>query len=440
MSETLLDISFNSLDEIYNQNSNLYEIRDDFSNTLEYYMFDYPPSDGRSEFLIYIQEAVQYSNNEVNILNETKNNLETKEIKSPYNLYDMSNKNTNYTVFLDNKIDIIINGIKERINKHKLLNPGNNFDINLLDDNYENLFKYNLNMNTLKNIAKKKNIKFSNVNKTLLLKNIFFSLYYSFFIKKIQKVFRRYLYKSFILLKGPAFKNKSLSLNTTDFITLENVTEIHPDEFFSIECDSEIYSFNINSIFSYIFKNNKSINPYNRKLFPPYIIKYIEKYISLSKCLNKQVNTIENLDIKKFNKYKQLEFRSLSLFQKINELDNHSDPFWFLNLSFKRTKQLIEIFMDIWDYRAELTYELKCEIYPPDGNLFKHFNLSQLIKKNDIIYLKNNILTIFENLLNANSTISNKKLAAIYILSSLTLVSEDAANSMPYYYHGVVNI
>jgi hypothetical protein len=122
---------------------------------------------------------------------------------------------------------------------------------------------------------------------------------------------------------------------------------------------------------------------------------------------------------------------------KLNELDNYSDPSWFLKLSFKKTLKFIEQFIDIWEYRAELTPELKKDIYPPDGNLFKNLNLNYIYNKNDIIYFKNNILQIFENLINSNTSIPNKKLAAIYILSALTLVSDDAANSMTHYYHSV---
>lgn len=375
-----------------------------------------------------LKENAQYKNNK------------TEQIKSPDILYDMSLKNTDFIEFLNNKIDKIMNEIDKNINKHKLYKCNKNFDINLLDKNYENLLKYNLNMNELKNIAKKKNIKFSNVNKITLLKNIFFNLYYSCYIVKIQRVFRKYLHKYFRKVKGPAFINRKLSLNTSDFITLEDISEIHPDEFFSFDCGGkEIYSFNINSIFSYIFTNNKTLNPYNRKLFPINIIELIEKYITLSKCLNKQINSSsDSLDINKFNKNKQLEFRTLALFQMINELDNYSDPKWFLNLSFKHTKRFIDEFRDIWDYRAELTYEMKRDIYPPDGHLFKSFNLNYLIKKNDIIYLKNNILQLFENLIHSNSTIPNKKLAVMYILTALTIVSDSAANSMPYYYYSVV--
>lgn len=384
-------------------------------------------------------------NNENIIKNIVNNNLKLNKyktqnkLKSSNILYEeMSIKLVDFNIFLNKKVDNIINSVKENINKHKLYKPTTNFDINSLDNNYENLLKYNLNMNMLKCIAKKKNMKFSNMNKVTLLKNIFFNLYYSFFINKIQKTFRRYLYKSFIKLKGPAYKNKTLSTNTTDFVTLENICEIHPDEFFSILCGNEIYTFNINSIFSYIFKNNKSINPYNRKLFPPEIIKQVERYITLSKCLNKRINTSDDSCIKKFNKYKQLEFRALALFQTINEYDNYSDPKWFLNLSFKDTRQLAIEFIDIWNYRAELTSSMKIDIYPPDGNLFKSFNLNQIIKKNDIIFLKNNLLHLFESLINANSTLPNKKLGIMYILYSLTIVSNAAANALPYFYYSVI--
>ena len=48
-------------------------------------------------------------------------------------------------------------------------------------------------------------------------------------------------------------------------------------------------------------------------------------------------------------------------------------------------------------------------------------------------------LNIMKNMINTNSSDSNKSLCALYILSTLTLVSEPAADAMPWLYQSVLN-
>jgi hypothetical protein len=51
--------------------------------------------------------------------------------------------------------------------------------------------------------------------------------------------------------------------------------------------------------------------------------------------------------------------------------------------------------------------------------------------------LKINILNIFDNIISKSPERTNQSLGAFYILGSLTLVSQNAANALPWLYESV---
>ena len=89
--------------------------------------------------------------------------------------------------------------------------------------------------------------------------------------------------------------------------------------------------------------------------------------------------------------------------------------------------------IDIWNYRLNLTNELKRNICSPDGRPFHGLNLHYLFTR-DMDTIKNSILNVLNNLVTKGRDRQLKSLGAYYILGSLTLVSIDAAASMPWLY------
>jgi hypothetical protein len=74
----------------------------------------------------------------------------------------------------------------------------------------------------------------------------FFDTYYN--CVKIQKVFRGYLLRTSIKLRGEGFKNRNICVNENDFYTLEPLKEIPTEYFFSFGCEKFIYGCNIISL------------------------------------------------------------------------------------------------------------------------------------------------------------------------------------------------
>ena len=98
--------------------------------------------------------------------------------------------------------------------------------------------------------------------------------------------------------------------------------------------------------------------------------------------------------------------------------------------------KLIRELADIWNYRASLTSQVKIAICPPHGNPFSGINIHHLNNQNAQT-LKINILNIFDNLISKSPERNNQSLGAFYILGSLTLVSQNAANALPWLYESV---
>ena len=77
--------------------------------------------------------------------------------------------------------------------------------------------------------------------------------------------------------------------------------------------------------------NHQPKNPYNRKLIPNHILQNIKYKLRLSKILNINLN----LEIRNINDIKtgKIRLRTLTIFQKMDELGNYTNLDWFLELN-----------------------------------------------------------------------------------------------------------
>lgn len=314
-------------------------------------------------------------------------------------------------------------------------------------NNYYEMTKYNYNLQQLKSFAKNYNLKISG-NKKELTSRLYTYLRLSYFIIKIQKVFKGFLQRKYNKIKGPGFKNVSLCTNNSDFITMEELKNIKPCQFFSYKDeDGFIYGFDIASLYTLIFKNgiledgNKKLiggqNPYNRKNISEEVIKNIKLFVRLSKTLHVKIMLDVEDDIQNITTEKFVELRAISLFQSINALGNYSDAQWFLSLNRNKLIKLVRELIDIWQYRAQLTIIVKRNICPPNGDPFKNQIIQIIHTETNIINLKNIILEILEKLVNSGINQDSKALGAYYVLAALTLVNETAASTLPWLFESV---
>ena len=256
----------------------------------------------------------------------------------------------------------------------------------------------------------------------------------------IQKTFRGKLQRNLNIFRGDGFKNRSICVNDEDFLTMDEMKKIDANQFFSYTVNGVTFGFNIISIYNIITKSCKGSpqNPYNRELIPNEVINDIYKIIKIGKAMNRPIEVYipsvsENTQI---SSAKRIELRALDIFQYINSLGNYSDSSWFLSLSRAQLFKLYRELCDIWNYRANLSAEIKINICQPNGNPFINDRLHINVDYN-LQQIQSKLLNIFDRMVHSGIDTDSKVLGSYYILASLTLVSDNAKNAMPWLYQSV---
>ena len=315
---------------------------------------------------------------------------------------------------------------------------------------YNDILKYNYNVSQLRAIAKHYKLS-TGGNKDYLKKRLFNFLYYSYNIIIVQKYVRYFLTKKYIKVHGPAFYNRSLCSNDVDFCTLDNLSTICYNQFISFkDNNSHIYGFDIKSLYNLFIKsdnakkNNNSnsnfsnvLNPFTNIFFSHNILEQLLEYIRLTKLLKLELDlNYDELIIVSLNK--QLEMKILTLFQRIDSLGNYTNIKWFMELDKYGLIHFIRELADIWNYRANLTLETKRAIVPPSGNPFHsdHINIHNLPQYN-FIQIKKYSIQIIDLMINKGINETSCVLGSYYVLCALTMVSSDAADSLPWLYEAV---
>ena len=296
----------------------------------------------------------------------------------------------------------------------------------------------NYNVAQLKSFAKHYKLKITG-NKPQLLSRIYSFLYFSSYIIRIQKIFRGFLVKKYNLLHGPACLNRKLCTNTEDFVLMEPVGEINFHQFISYkDSDGFIYGFDINSLHNLFIKSNDEIrNPYNRNLIPDMVFKDIRTLIRISKIIKINIDLCFEDATKKVSNEKAIELKALTLFQTIDSLGNYSNANWFLSLNRNQLIKFIRELMDIWNYRAQLSIETKRNICPPIGDPFRSLSIQYINTEQNLWNVKKVLLDVMEKMVNSGVDKDNRSLGAYYVLGALTLVSTEAATSLPWLFQSV---
>lgn len=321
---------------------------------------------------------------------------------------------------------------------------------------YNHLLTINYSVSQLKLIAKHHKLKTTG-NKEYLKKRLYNYLYFSYNIINIQKVVRYNLTKKYIKLHGPGFYNKTLCSNDVDFCTLDNLTNIPYNQFISFKDDNDhIYGFDVLSLYNLfmkVTKNNKTRipndltstndgllnvqNPFTNICFSYKVLKQLLEYIKLSSLLKIHID-LNYDDLVHLSINKQAEMKILTLFQRIDSLGNYTNIKWFLELDKYGLIRFIRELVDIWNYRANLSQETKREIVPPRGNPFydEHINVNNLPQYN-FTQIRKYSIAIIDLMINKGINENSCLLGSYYVLCALTMVSSEAANTLPWLYEAV---
>lgn len=229
--------------------------------------------------------------------------------------------------------------------------------------------------------------------------------------------------------KGIGFYNKSICNNHEDFFSLENITIIPDKYFFSYRDDDNfVYAFDIRSFKQLI--DNKCKNPYNRNDIPKRAIKMMKKRLAQMKKHN--ISLIDN-EVIELTETQKTNLYVTSVFQKIDELNTAAGGTnidWFLNLPLSHLKIFYKELEDIWNFRAQLTLDVKKKIIP-DNNIFK-LSVHKIYNMFDKKKLRYIILDEIDKLVSSGETEADRNLGALWVLTALTIVSPDCASTLPW--------
>jgi hypothetical protein len=290
----------------------------------------------------------------------------------------------------------------------------------------------------------------------------------------IQTIFRGWICRYIIKLRGAGLKNRKICVNDTDFCTMEPLDEIDNDYFYSFTDNNNFtYGFNICSLIESFRRNNK-YNPYNRESFPTKTIDSIISLYNLSFILcdgfaiqnlpykipinttinrnrrqssfinyspiTRPINTAE--DLLRYNNINTIRSRPIDnriseLFIEIDALGNYTTRDWFDNLEIRDYIRLYRKLYELWYYRGELSREVQnniCPFYGPFDGIFDRPILHNEITLDQI---KIACLIVMENMIYSGINIEYRKLGALHALSALTIVSSGARNSLFWLYESV---
>lgn len=245
-------------------------------------------------------------------------------------------------------------------------------------------------------------------------------------ILMIQRNYRKYLNKKILKIKGPGYFDRSLCLNDYDFYTCQDKTEIEDKYFISYkDAKSFTYCFDVRSL-EKLIENGQGcvpINPYSLSEFPINVLDNVHDMVSHLK----KNGEFEPFDEPEMTAEQLHRDRIVSVFHKLDELDNHTKTEWFTKLTLKNLNKFYHIMIDIWNYRAGLNNTMR-EAIVPGGQLFKldQIQLSQIKDRKKVQKI---IIGVIDKLISSAPLRSDKVLGSLYVLTALSEVSKDCAQA-----------
>lgn len=245
----------------------------------------------------------------------------------------------------------------------------------------------------------------------------------------IQRMFRGYIVRKYIECKGKLNK----IINTEDFLTFESMKDMSfHQRFVYCENDKYMYGFDIISILS-IFKQNphQIKNPYTRNFFPISLYTKLCQHIRIGRILGYDIQT-EHSDDNTFD----FEHQIVSTCCLINEHGYQCEVSWFCDLTTVQLIRFIRELYDLWIYRLHISNEVKKKIVFPCGNPFRGIGMQSLHNyTNDSLHEK--IFIVITKLLRNGVDNEHRGLGCLYVLTALTLVSRECADTLPWLYESV---
>ena len=214
---------------------------------------------------------------------------------------------------------------------------------------------------------------------------------------------------------GPAYLNISKCTNVEDFCTLDKLDNIPKKNFFSILENGVYYGFDINSLIQMQIanKNKKLINPYTMNPFQNEVVEIIKK---------------KSIHFKHSDIPKTIRNEVFRLFEVIDSFGYCTNLEWFFDLNMHMLKKWYSLGEDLWNYRAQLSFDQKRAI-TPKGVFNEPIRNITKIKK--LEHMQKVVLNQIDALICHRKDVPTRTLGCIYVLTIFTELNPKIAQAFP---------
>jgi hypothetical protein len=246
-------------------------------------------------------------------------------------------------------------------------------------------------------------------------------------IATIQQAYQLRKEKTINHLRGEGFLDKSLSNNDTDFFTYETSDEINDKYYFSYTDEKGfVWFFDIRSFNKLI--EFKQANPYTMSIIPKSTVrrsKLLTKKLKLG--VSDEVVDQNQLQVSRKQMIKQ---KCTDLFCDIDTSGYYCQPIWFMNLNIHLLKKLYRNLEDLWNFRLQITNEIKSRISPPNGLVFttRVSDVNHYLNRDNIRDLILNEVMKFKNA----ESFEDRKLGYMYFIIGMGAVSRECCETHPW--------
>jgi hypothetical protein len=244
-----------------------------------------------------------------------------------------------------------------------------------------------------------------------------------------------------LLRHGPARFDRTLSNNTSDLVSCEEIAALKGSSLFSYRdpTDSYIYAFDIRSIHSLVHHARLEavapLNPYTRAELPTSVVDQCDRLVTW--CRRRGI-TIEWAPLTPPTPEQQWNMKIVELFHQINELHYYSSPEWFLSMDESDHRAFYRELYEIWTYRAFLTTVQKNTIVPDYQR--RLFQRTPLHIPDMLEGLQRLNRSIIKQLISSAEDIQDRVLGAMYVISAFTIVNEEARAAYPWLYESLRDV
>jgi len=220
---------------------------------------------------------------------------------------------------------------------------------------------------------------------------------------------------------------RDLSVNDEDLNTMQNVMDIPNAYLFCISDGGEIYSFDIRTLYKMHINNNsfKIKNPYTSNIICSEMVHEIIKKLNFISHLGFPIDYINHINDKIIPN---------DIIHKLHMLDFDLTPKIINNLSFNKLKKLYFILKQNWESPGIPDTIKNTVLDRKKEYIFNNYKYIHDLKSNvtNSKYLLEIMYSIIARFITEGRTKDDKKLGALYFISSLIIISPEAKKLFPY--------